>query len=128
MSKIKQMHAFFKELFHHKFWFMMFILLPFTIVGFVLAGAYYVLGSVYMLFDLIKVELDSLLEKKHEDESTAVQVVKHIFGFPAVVASKCLSIIFIILLAVLYCLVTIMFFVGSIGFFRRSPFAFHKEL
>ena len=128
MSKIKLMHGFFKDLFHNKFWFMMFILPLFTLLGFILSGAYYILGSVYMLFDLVKVELDSLLEKKHEDESTAVQVVKHIFGFPAVVLSKGLSIIFIILLAVVYCLVTIMFFLGSIGFLRKSPFAFHKEL
>lgn len=126
MEKIKLMHTFFKDLFKNKFWWILIILFPFSLVGFVLAAAYYIIASIFMIFDLIKLEVESLLIKKTNDESVGVQIVKHIFGFPVVISTKMFCIIFIVLMSILYFLTDIMFFIASAGTFRKTPFGFHK--
>ena len=127
MNKITQMNNYIKDLFTTKKWYMMFILALFSFVGFLLVGVYYIIATVFMIFDTVKVEFDSLLEKKNNDESAAVQVVKHIFAFPAVVLVKAISVVFVVVLAILYLLIVILHFVGSVGFCRSNPFALHGE-
>ena len=66
MNKITQMNNYIKDLFTTKKWYMMFILALFSFVGFLLVGVYYIIATVFMIFDTVKVEFDSLLEKKNK--------------------------------------------------------------
>ena len=122
MEKLYLMNEFIKKTVGTKNWF---ILFPFAIVAVVLWLVYYILISVYLLFDLLVVESKRILKKDSLDESNLVHAVKHLLGFFFVVYFNLISVCLSLVLAILYFLSSIFIFVSSVGKIRNNPYGFH---
>ena len=122
MEKLNLMNQFIKKTVKTEKWF---ILFPFALVAAVLWLAYYIIISVYMLFDLLVVETKRILRKDSDDESNLVHAVKHLLGFVFVVYFNLISVCLTLVLAVLYFLSSIFIFVSSLGKVRINPYGFH---
>ena len=122
MEKLNLMNDFIRKTIKTKLWFLIF---PFAIVVTVLWLAYYIVTSVYLLFDLLVVESKRILRKDSNDESNLVHAIKHLIGFFFVVYFNLISVFLSLVLAVLYFLAVIFVFVSSIGKVRISPYGFH---
>ena len=122
MEKLYLMNEFIKKTVRTKNWF---ILFPFAIVAVVLWLVYYILISVYLLFDLLVVESKRILKKDSLDESNLVHAVKHLLGFFFVVYFNLISVCLSLVLAILYFLSSIFIFVSSVGKIRNNPYGFH---
>lgn len=122
MEKLYLMNEFIKKTVRTKNWF---ILFPFAIVAVVLCLVYYILISVYLLFDLLVVESKRILKKDSEDESNLVHAVKHLLGFFFVVYFNLISVCLSLVLAILYFLSSVFIFVSSVGKVRINPYGFH---
>ena len=64
MKRLELINNLVKETLKTNNWFLIF---PFAIIAIVLTGVYYVLISLYLLFDLIKLEIKSPLNKENEN-------------------------------------------------------------
>ena len=122
MEKLNLMNDFIRKTIKTKNWFLVF---PFAIVVAVLWLAYYIVTSVYLLFDLLVVESKRILRKDSNDESNLVHAIKHLIGFFYVVYFNLISVCLSLVLAVLYFLAAISIFVSSIGKVRINPYGFH---
>lgn len=122
MEKMYLMNEFIKKTVKTKNWF---ILFPFAIVASVLWLVYYIVMSVYLLFDLLVVETKRVLRKDSEDESNLVHAVKHFLGFFFVVYFNLISVFLSLVLAILYFLSTIFIFISSVGKVKNNPYGFH---
>ena len=122
MEKINLINNICKKIFNTKYWFALF---PFAIVSLFLLLVYYILASIYLLFDIIKLELKFILLKDSDNESNGVQIVKYLFGFFYVVYFNLITVIIAIPLGIIYYLIAIMIFVSSLGRVKTSPFGFH---
>ena len=122
MEKLNLMNDFIRKTIKTKIWFLVF---PFAIVVTVLWLAYYIVTSVYLLFDLLVVESKRILRKDSNDESNLVHAIKHLIGFFFVVCFNLISVCLSLVLAVLYFLAAIFIFVSSIGKVRINPYSFH---
>lgn len=122
MEKLYLMNDFIKKTVKTKYWF---ILFPFAIVAAVLWLVYYIVMSVYLLFDLLVVETKRVLRKDFEDESNFVHAVKHLLGFIFVVYFNLISVCLSLVLAILYFLSSIFIFVSSVGKVKNNPYGFH---
>ena len=122
MEKLNLMNEFIKKTVRTKNWF---ILFPFAIVVWVLCLVYYILISVYLLFDLFVVESKRILKKDSEDESSLVHAVKHLLGFFFVVYFNLISVCLSLALAIIYFLSSVFIFVSSVGNVRINPYGFH---
>ena len=122
MKRLELINNLVKETLKTNNWFLIF---PFAIIAIVLTGVYYVLISLYLLFDLIKLEIKSPLNKENENEPNGVQIVKYIFGFGLVIYFNLITAIFSIVLGIIYFIIVVSLFISSIGKVKTTPFGFH---
>ena len=121
MDKLNCMNQSAREYFAKK-WLAIF---PFSIVAIVLMGVYYVIGSVYMLFDYVFLELDAIINGKIDSVPEKVLVVRNLLAFFLVFVFYLVRVMLGLVLAIIYFLAIIFAIVGSAFTFRKNPFAFH---
>ena len=90
-----------------------------------LMAGYYVVGSVYMLFDYVFLELDAIINGKIDSVPEKVLVVRNLLAFPLVLVFYLVRVMLGLVLAILYFLTIVFAIVGSAFTFRSNPFAFH---
>ena len=122
MENINCMTDMAKGYFRTKWW----VLFPFSLVSIALMGVFYIVGSVYMLFDYLFLELDSIVNGKIDSVPEKVLVVRNLLVFFLVFSFYLVRAMLGLVLAVLYFLAAIFGITGSAFTFRTNPFSFHK--
>lgn len=122
MDKINTMNEKAREFFQSK-WFIVF---PFSIVAIAVMAVYYVVGSVYMLFDYVFLELDAIINGKIDSVPEKVLVARNVLTFFLVFVFYLVRVMLGLVLAILYFLTVIFEIVGSAFTFLTNPFAFHE--
>ena len=124
MKKIELMNDLVNRILSKKGWF---VFLPFSIVVLVLIGCYYIVASLYMLFDIFVVEIQNLFNKNQSNESNGAQTVKYLIGFIYLLFFKLVTTAILIAMGVLYFLITVFLYISSLGQIKEFPYAFHIE-
>ena len=122
MEQIQCFTDYMKKVFSTKGWWYIF---PFALVGFVLAGLFYIYSPVFMLLDYIRFELKRLIYKDLEGVSGAGQFVILFFCYSVYMSFLISTVMCLIPLAIFYFLTYCFFFISSLGKVRGNPFAFH---
>lgn len=122
MKKINKMSELLSTLYFTRGWWVCF---PFSLIGFIFVGLFYLVSPLYMLFDFAKIELSSIL-KPNDSDSNGTQMIKHLFGFMYIVIFNFIVTVFAVVMAMFYFLSSISFFVSSFGAFKVNPFGFHE--
>ena len=76
----------------------------------------------------MKNELHNVLKPEFDNASGGAQVVKYLYGFIYVVLFNFITVSFGAILAILYFLSALSFFVSSVGKYKANPFAFHEHI
>ncbi len=104
-----------------------FVIFPFSLIGLVFIGLFYLFSPFYMLAELFVRELNSILKADSENDSNGAQIVKNLIGFGLVVAFNFLRAVLLLPLATGYFIASISFVISSIGRFRVNPFGFSER-
>ena len=124
MKKIASMNGLVKEIFKSP---KNFIVFPFSIVGIVFVGYFYLLTPFYMLSELFLSELRSIIVLDNDKDSNGAQIVKNLLGFGIVVVFNFLRAIMTIPLAICYFMTSIMFLLSSLGSVKYNPFEYSTQ-
>jgi len=122
MEKIELMNNLIKSYFKSNWYY---AILPFGLFGLMLSFWYYLLVSLSMLFDLVKEELNEVLDKRTDDESDIAQGVKYLIGFFYVVIFNLVKSVLLLPCGILYYFASILMMIGSFFTFKTTPFGFH---
>jgi hypothetical protein len=104
-----------------------FVIFPFSLIGLVFIGLFYLFSPFYMLAELFVRELNSILKADSENDSNGAQIVKNLIGFGLVVAFNFLRAVLLLPLATGYFIASISFVISSIGRLRVNPFKFSER-
>ena len=99
--------------------------LPFTLVGLVLSGVFYIYSPIYMMMDLIRYDIKKILYNDNEGLSGGAQFVKFLVGFLYYMIFAITVVFAALPLAIFYFLAFCCFFVSSLGKVRGNPFVYH---
>ncbi len=123
MDQIKCFSNYLKGVFKKEGWWRLF---PFALIGMVIALAFYIVASVFMLVDLLRFELKKILYGSNETISGSAQFVKFLMGFPLYFVFSIVSAVLLLPLAILSFLTVCFLFVSSLGRAKGNPYAFHS--
>ena len=118
MEKIEKMNSLLKEIFNNKHSFLLF---PFAICGLVFVMLFYIVASVYELFDIFIKDLQSVFYNIEKDNNHT-QTVKTLLGFWFVVIFNLVKSCVAMPLTIFYFFTSIFFYVSSIGKLKTNPY------
>ena len=110
-----------KSLKQKRTWF----IFPFAVSAVLLSGVYFVASAWYMLIDLLVVEMKKELESGNEKAGVLAVAFKYFIAYSIYIYFQLARIMMLIPMAMMYFLISIFFFVSSIGVIKENPFVFH---
>ena len=102
------------------------IIFPFTIVAIVLSAVYFVFSAVYMLVDLIVIELKKELTSNNDNVGVLAMAFKYLIAYSIYIYFYLVKTVMLVPMAIVYFVINIFLFISSVGGVKECPFAFHS--
>ena len=102
------------------------IIFPFAVVAVVLSAVYFIYSAVYMLIDLLTVEMRKELETGNDKVGLLAMAYKYLIAYSVYISFQLARIFMLIPMAVFYFIIDMCLFVSSIGKVKEDPFIFHS--
>ena len=123
MKEIYCLIDLFKKAIKHK---SILFLFPFTIVAAAIGLVYLIVGCVYMLMDLVCIELRKELNRGNDSAGVLANGFKYLIAYSVYITFEISRIMVLMNLAILYFFTYLFVFVATLGRIKEGPFAFHK--
>ena len=101
------------------------IIFPFTIFAVVLSAIYFVFSAVYMLIDLLVIEMRKELSSNNENVGGLAMAFKYLITYSIYSYFYLVKTVILVPMAIIYFLINIFLFISSVGEVKECPFKFH---
>lgn len=98
---------------------------PFTIIAVLFSVLYFISLPLYMLNDLLTIEMRKELESSNDKVGVLAMAIKYLIAYNIYIFFQLSRIFMLVPMAITYFFIVINLFIGSIGKVKENPFIFH---